>query len=378
MDIKNVTEIVLDEHIETLPHLYRGDNIKNIFEEPINQINSLIANMEDFRKSPFDPNENSGGMLDQCGSNWKIVRDTGMNDEDYRLKINEYILSLRSSGNIKEVLDYMYSYLFPNDQENLIIEEVNDLSKIPGMTGYGAYYLIHLRNEVVNKQQQVLELMTTLKSAGVGIIIKLLAQSVLGDDGKLYEIWKRSDYPNTWRDSHIIKESNLQSAEDVILPSYDISTESFKVRISTRLRIYLNNALVVGNNDGAPKGNVFNIDNRYRYLAFARDRVRIVWHLEDLYSPSVKSPNGQLWSLKTNGVTISTLKTYDRMLTTPIVRGTNNSLYEIKSSDSGVISFTLAQPAETIEKNDIIYKDETTKYKITINTTTSQIVLTEV
>ncbi len=278
---QNIKPIVLSEHMLTLPHqLHEATNMKNILEPQIELINDFIEIGYDMKQSPFDPNDNSGLWLDQCGSNWNVSRGIDQTDASYRIDISNAIVTVISSGNIKQVVDLMKNTFCPTDDTQLLIHELNELTDIGYAGEYGAYYLVEIQQPLYTRYDAVVGTLNKVKSAGVGVVAKLTQYPLLGDDGIFYDIFRRKDYfGDDSRDSHIVKPSTKTKTIRIIIPPHDGIGSNKEVKISVDGTIYTQDSNEVEIN------NEFIFSPFRKIVMYSYDDGHILWNEENVSKP---------------------------------------------------------------------------------------------
>jgi hypothetical protein len=261
-----------------LPHQYHNaENFWNVNEESIAIFNEMIETAKLSQQSPFDPNDNTGLYLDQCGSNWKVFRLRGESDEDFRQRIQLKISNTRSSGNILQVIDSLINDVFNGDERAVRLFEINNLADFGEPDQYCAYYIIEVSQYASEKADFAVQILRDVKSAGVGVLVRSAGISILGDDDNIYEVFHRRALlfdPSTlpkWRDSHIIKPSTRQP--DRIVIKHKTLNQFYEIKCSVDLRLYLTPVA-----DTEVKNNQFRtLDSDIK--VFTKNGVNISWEI---------------------------------------------------------------------------------------------------
>lgn len=274
----SINKTTKQDFMSKLPHQYaNAENFWNVNEESVNIFNEMIDIALLSQKSPFDPHENDGFYLDQCGSNWNVFRMTNELDEDFRQRIQSKINSTRSSGNILQVIDALIDDVFDGNENAVNVREINNLSDFGEPDTYCAYYVVELAQFASVKQQFASNVLQNIKSAGVGFIIYTVGAPILADDGQTYEIFHRrvrlidpSALPQV-RDGHIIMPSTKTPARMII--KHQTTNQHYEVKCRADRRLYI-----------VPVIDTFTANDKFRTFdseikVFTRNGVNITWEI---------------------------------------------------------------------------------------------------
>ena len=151
----------LNEILERFPHMYNidiGSNNEFLISSICEEIRSLNQSIYDLSKV-IDVENANGVWLDNSGRIFNVVRETGEDDESYRIRILAYWLTVSRNATTEIIIKFLMSAI--EDETNLFQYE----------NGIGEITIILNKKIKAEIKNTIEKSLLKIKAAGVNIIL---------------------------------------------------------------------------------------------------------------------------------------------------------------------------------------------------------------
>lgn len=327
------------ELVQIMPHLLQEEGNAQTFKEVVRVYSEVLADIDATNVmygDVLDIYKAYGRGLDFIGNMYAVVRREAESDSDYRDRIMATVMARRTPSTLPAIQEAANASL---ESGYLSIWEHYD----------GAPANVYVTGQTDDESlARAVESIRQYLPAGVGLFVRLFMTSIVGDDGKYYEIYHRwaenEDNPafDPTRDSHIIKET-WHKPTKIVIPPLDGVGYNKELRCYTDVngvvRLYLKDTNEIEQN------NVFTTNYGVRYRLHSANGRNIKWISESKPS-SIKAILGD------NNISKYIIYDRDSVEDDPIA----NSNISLEDS-SGIPTFIIVKDTDSSLPNKIIKYD---------------------